>query len=151
MTTQNDLYTLAYFSRNAIEEAGGDLTIEIRNILEIARQRNSEANVTGALMFSSGCFAQVLEGPLDAVEIIFESILRDRRHHRIAVLYLKPTESRNFSDWSMAFAGRPAKETISLDIPGLLNSPDEIDGDRVGGELVVVLRDLIEKYETVPL
>lgn len=57
----NDLYHLVYYSRNRIP-AGADLHAEIDSILKASQRNNSRAQVTGALIFNKGVFAQVLEG-----------------------------------------------------------------------------------------
>jgi len=144
---ENNLHTLAYFSRNAIEESGGNLEIEIGQILSTARDRNQLAGVTGALMFSSGCFGQVLEGPLQEIEVIFESILRDPRHRDITVLSLKPLDSRRFADWSMGFAGLPKPGEVPLEIDRLLNSPNEIQSGPAEVDFISVLSSLIARHE----
>ena len=57
-------------------------------------------------MFNSGCFAQVLEGPLGAVAATFERIQRDARHADVMVLDFRPVSERSFGAWSMAFVGQ---------------------------------------------
>ena len=100
-----DLYRLAYFSRNSIVGPPELMDVEVQQILRVSRHNNLKVHVTGALLFNSTCFAQVLEGPLDAVEQTFERIQRDTRHSDVTVLELTPATAREFPDWSMAFAG----------------------------------------------
>ncbi len=99
------LHRLVYYSRNQIE---GDLEGEVHDILAASRRNNVAAGVTGALMFNAGCFAQVLEGPLDAVEAIFERIQQDARHSNVAVIFAGPAAERRFPGWAMAFVGEHA-------------------------------------------
>ncbi len=100
-----DLYRLVYCSRSTLESAcGNDLT----QILAVSRGNNARFNVTGALLFSAGCFAQVLEGPLAAIERTFERIQRDPRHADITVLQVERSPVRSFGEWAMASAGRAA-------------------------------------------
>ena len=68
-----------------------------------ARQRNSVYKVSGMLLYDSGSFLQVLEGPEDAVETILTSILREGRHGSQKVLSRLKVERRDFAEWSMAF------------------------------------------------
>ena len=98
------LYRLAYFSRNIIDSSL-DMSAEVQQILHVCRLNNQKVGVTGALLFNNSCFAQVLEGPLDAVERTFERIQRDMRHSDVTVLELEPASEREFPEWSMAFAG----------------------------------------------
>ena len=99
------LQRLVYYSRNAIPGAERERRLEIAQILEASRANNRAAGVTGALMFNSGCFAQILEGPLAGIEAIFERIQRDPRHTDVLLLDLSPIAKRGFASWSMAFVG----------------------------------------------
>jgi hypothetical protein len=102
---ENNLYRLVYISRNEI--IGDEATIrrEIEQILVSARQKNPQANITGALMFNAGSFAQVLEGPHDDIQDTFERIQCDPRHSHVVMLSLEPVKEREFSNWSMAYFG----------------------------------------------
>ena len=57
-------------------------------------------------MFNTQYFAQVLEGPLHAVEATFERIQCDDRHSNAVILQFEPSETRAFSDWAMAHVGQ---------------------------------------------
>jgi hypothetical protein len=100
-----DLYRLAYFSRNSLLGTLVQVGAEVQQILQVSRRNNSRVGVTGALLFNHSCFAQVLEGPLSAVEETFERIQRDTRHADVTVLELAAASAREFPAWSMAFAG----------------------------------------------
>jgi hypothetical protein len=136
-----ELHSLAYVSRNLIPTEGGALEAEITRILGRARDNNRQLGVTGALLYSGGCFAQVLEGPVAAIEIVFEQIQCDPRHTDVTVLHFKPAEGRNFSNWSMAFAGLPDTERPPLDV-------EAPAGTAAGQDLVTVLRDLIHRRDS---
>lgn len=101
------LYRLIYCSRNVIAQdpsAGLDrLEPELRAILAVSRERNRTSNVTGALLATASGFAQVLEGPRDVVEPLFERIGADPRHTDVTVLSFTPTERRSFPNWPMGF------------------------------------------------
>ena len=99
---QNDLWRLVYYSRNRISD---DLAQEVQAILATSRRNNEQAGVTGALLFNSGCFGQILEGPRRAVEATFERIQRDTRHGDVSLLDFSPLGDRGFAAWSMAFVG----------------------------------------------
>ena len=108
------LYRLIYCSRNIVADAVPDartpegLEREIRSILAASRIRNQANGITGALLFTSLGFAQVLEGRREAVESLFERIGADPRHSDVTVLSFTPAERRSFPDWSMGFCGKPA-------------------------------------------
>ena len=99
-----DTCRLVYYSRNRVApEAMGAGAID--EILAVSRENNLRAGVTGALMFNAGCFAQVLEGPRDAVEAVFERIQQDERHGDVSLLSVGPVTDRAFGGWSMGFVG----------------------------------------------
>lgn len=99
------MYRLVYYSANRIRGTHDDVRAQIDQILYASRRNNRLAGVTGALMFSSGFFGQVLEGPRDAIEATFERIQQDARHGDVSLLEFAPTDSAAFGDWSMAFVG----------------------------------------------
>jgi hypothetical protein len=143
----NEIYTLAYFSRNRIEESSSNLKAEIAKILSTARTNNSRVGVTGALLYSKGYFAQVLEGPLREVEAIFESIQRDCRHHDVTILHFKPVGERSFSQWSMAFAGLSDLDLQQSNLEAMMKNSADIESGQVGRDMVAVLSNLIGRHE----
>jgi hypothetical protein len=99
------VFSLAYRSRNLIEQTHADSLAELTKLLEVSRERNAKLGVTGALIFNQGLFAQILEGDEAAVLDIFESIKRDPRHTDIVLWPFQSYEERRFKSWSMAFVG----------------------------------------------
>ena len=104
MTEAGTLFRLVYASRSLVPE--DRVPDELPRILEVARRRNAEQDITGALLFSADGFVQVLEGPMAAVEQTFERIQCDPRHAAVVVLEAGPVAARGFAGWSMAYAGR---------------------------------------------
>ncbi len=98
---------LLYCSRADIGEAEFAVRA-LRQILDASRRNNARDGVTGALMFSAGGFAQILEGPNEAVARIFERVRQDTRHHDVAVVFEAPTTGRLFKEWSMGFTANGA-------------------------------------------
>lgn len=98
------IHQIVYCSRNRIEGSAQEVDSAISSILVGARSKNKSADVSGALLFNGAAFAQVLEGPLSAVEEIFEAIQCDPRHTEVVVLHNGESSARCFSDWSMAYA-----------------------------------------------
>jgi hypothetical protein len=101
------VYKILYCSKNLIEGENAKRDAEIAQILQTARRKNKEQNVTGALLFNSGYFAQALEGPRLAIEQIFERIQRDPRHGDVTVLSSQKEGRRDFPEWSMAYVAPP--------------------------------------------
>jgi len=140
-------HALIYVSRSnshILDESARDT---IRNILTQSRSKNARLCVTGALIFSEGYFCQVLEGEQAAVGEIFSAIERDPRHRDITLLTFRPATPRRFPDWSMAYAGSSAGPDWTRKMEGLLANPSEIDGDRMGRELLVLMTNLVRQQE----
>jgi hypothetical protein len=97
--TDAPLRRITYVSR-ALTTSQADLDA----ILAVARRNNAAMRVTGAMMLSNMHFAQVLEGPPDAVEEVFERIQMDARHTAVAVLEVADVQARAFDAWTMGFA-----------------------------------------------
>ncbi|MFG0244154.1 MAG: BLUF domain-containing protein [Phycisphaerales bacterium JB054] len=64
-------------------------------------RRNQENDITGCLWFGPDRFVQVLEGPDEAVDRTFASILADARHRDIQTLEAGPLEVREHADFRM--------------------------------------------------
>lgn len=140
-------HALIYVSRsnsNVHDHSASDV---IRNILTQSRAKNARLGVTGALLFSEGYFCQVLEGERAALEEIFSAIEIDPRHRDITLLTFRPATPRRFPAWSMAYAGSAAGPAWAEKIEGLLVNPSEIDGDRMGRELLVLMTDLVRQQD----
>ena len=109
-----ETYMILYCSRNRIESSPEQQLEEVRSILASSRKNNVACGVTGALLFNTAMFAQVLEGPLAAVEQTFERIQRDLRHDQVVVLESGMIAARDFPEWSMAFAGMDPAESAAF-------------------------------------
>lgn len=88
---------------------------ELLDILKVSRENNSSRDVTGLLLYKGGNFMQVLEGPDEVVEAVFETIKADPRHKDVIVLSREQIANRQFPAWEMAFQ--------NLDNPEVKNEP----------------------------
>ncbi|XYD06639.1 BLUF domain-containing protein [Methylobacterium sp. NMS12] len=144
----SDLYRLVYASKNLLQGPEPEAAAAVRQILDAPRRNNAALDVTGALMFNAGAFAQVLEGPRRGVEATFERIQRDLRHDDVTVLQCGPAESRGFANWSMAFVG--ASRSGQARFSGLATESGfdlaRLDGDRV----FAMLHGLVLEEEGLP-
>lgn len=95
------LRRLCYFSQSLIEGSAEAKTLEIERLLAVARRINAEMGVTGMLMTSEDCFAQILEGTPEAVGEIYGRIQRDGRHDGVTLLRDDPMVDRAFASWAM--------------------------------------------------
>ncbi len=140
------LYRVLYCSRNRIGGASTVIADEIASILARSRANNAREGVTGGLLFSAGCFAQVLEGPLPAVEAAFERIQGDERHSEITVLQSGPIARRDFPDWSMAFTGAAA-EAENDPLGGFALSRAFCGRSEAGDAVLSLMRDVVTREE----
>ena len=92
----DSLHRLVYYSRNQISNDDAVFAANVDDILAKSRTNNARDQITGALLFNAGCFAQVLEGPLESVEAAFERIQQDDRHGDVSLLALDPIDARSF-------------------------------------------------------
>jgi hypothetical protein len=129
----NALYKLVYISRNEIVGDDAAIRAEIEQILATSRVNNLKSEITGALMFNAGCFAQVLEGPHDKIQDTFENIQCDSRHSHTRIMVFEPIQDRTFSKWAMAYHGNDSHAAHQFsDIT--LNSgfdPEQLNGERI--------------------
>lgn len=140
-----DPYQILYCSRNCIQGTPVQMAAEIGKILTSSRINNVKVAVTGALIFNTVFFAQVLEGPLDGVERIFEQIQRDLRHSDLMILESGLVVARDFPQWSMAFAGATSEESNPL-VAATLNAAAN-HPSAAGKQVITLLHDLILKEE----
>lgn len=115
MTKHQEIFRLVYVSRNKLPLQNVMHEQEVERILTSSRQNNAPLGVTGALLFSTDCFAQTLEGPMAEVEALFERIQMDTRHKDPIILQAGPVDDREFGDWSMAYAGRHDTDRLRFD------------------------------------
>ena len=145
MTTDDNLHQIAYVSRSTASTGGAEVAVQ--DILATARRKNPAAGLSGALLFSEGYFAQVLEGPLGPLEETFELIQEDPRHDNVRVLFYRPVDARAFSGWSMAFAGALDPDTLPATLRSSFGTSTEIDAPKAGQDLIGVLDRLLDLSE----
>jgi len=76
---------------------------EVKAILAESNQNNSQAGITGLLMFDGVRFIQILEGEADKVDDLYGKIAQDSRHRMIELLHKGSLATRSFKDWRMAY------------------------------------------------
>lgn len=73
----------------------------LNDIQRVAKNNNQTIDVTGSLFYNGGWFLQVLEGPLETLNALYEKIEKDPRHKDSRILYNQPAKFRTFTRWSM--------------------------------------------------
>lgn len=86
---------------------------ELDDILTVSRERNRADKITGLLLYNDGSFAQVLEGPDEAVRNCFGRIKADGRHVGCKLLLEEEINELYFDDWSMGCALSSAPASMS--------------------------------------
>jgi Sensors of blue-light using FAD len=70
-------------------------------ILVQARRNNPASNITGCLICRQDMYLQLLEGPGDAIDMLFAKIKADDRHLEVIQLSRETVTTRMFPDWAM--------------------------------------------------
>jgi Sensors of blue-light using FAD len=87
---------------------------DIPAILTTARVNNASVEVTGILLYIEGSFFQILEGPKEAVEKLFDRIHVDSRHALVTRIISEPIAHRSFGDWTMGYSSLGLTEVGDL-------------------------------------
>ena len=109
------LLSIAYVSASVDPMSEDD----IAGILTQARANNARSQLTGALLYHGGRFAQILEGPTEAVTARFDVISADPRHRIIQKVREVAIPERQFPEWTMGF--RAQDEDAAMRLPGFEN------------------------------
>ena len=145
----SDLYRLVYYSVNRVTGADKDVLVDIADILATSQENNADAHITGALIFNSGIFAQVLEGGRSDIEATFERIQRDPRHGDVQVLAFEPSAGRGFPSWSMGYVG---KSREGVDVFGKFASDTGFDARRLQGDRIYeIMRSIAAEEDACPI
>ncbi len=105
---------LVYTSKCQMQGEPTDIAFGIKAIADISRRNNARVGITGTMTVQDGIFAQVLEGPGDAIETVLERLGRDRRHSDMVVHAKWRDRERVFSRWSMALVGAQGSSLVRI-------------------------------------
>lgn len=72
-----------------------------KQIGEVSAPNNKRLGVTGILLATETRYLQVLEGPVQAVNMLFKSIQADERHSEVSLISYHRIEQHLFEAWSM--------------------------------------------------
>jgi len=112
---------------------------QVQSILQASRRQNSRLDVTGCLLFSGHCFAQVLEGRQAVVSALTRRIAADPRHVGVRVLSETKRDEREYADWAMGYL---YDLNLEDDLETLLMIPDRSP---------VVVADVMERMRPDPV
>lgn len=123
---------LLYVSESHISQS--DAATTVLAIVKHAEIKNDQIGVTGALIFTGQHFAQVLEGPADAISLLMDNIFNDARHSNILIACKAPIISRLFPDWTMAYHG--SNPYVSRQVTTLLETTSRSGLTLAAGRLI---------------
>lgn len=121
---------------------------ELMTLLNGSVARNTQAGITGLLLYKDGCFMQALEGDEASLVRLFSKISRDPRHHHVIPLIHEQITQRNFPSSAMAFRDLDTQELRKQ--PGyseFLNTP--LNGDLLAKDLTKCMRLLLLFKQTM--
>ena len=98
------LTRLIYHSENHLGSSGGKMIASLNSILDASNRNNQRDGITGALLFDTMWFIQILEGEREAISATLRRIMGDERHDAITVMDARPIETRQFGNWWMGLA-----------------------------------------------
>lgn len=109
MFAPQPLYHIIYHS---LASSGGISPEDLVQLLRQARTYNQDHRLTGLLLYAADTreFVQVLEGPRDEVQPLYEKIARDPRHKHSFVLHEGLATGRMFPDWRMGFVAAATQD-----------------------------------------
>ena len=124
MTEQ--VFRVIYMSECVLPSGNPDYADAIDQLLKVSRAWNDDHELTGALLFSSGYFAQVLEGPEHEVRQIIGQIVCDPRHQGLRLIERGMVPARVFGNWSMAYTDGEGQ--LDLSMMDVIGMPNESQG-----------------------
>lgn len=87
---------------------------DLEELLRGARERNKKRGITGFLVYKNGMYLQVLEGPKDKVEELFNKIENDSRTTSVVKLKETTISQRDFPQWYMGFKNLDGEDRQDL-------------------------------------
>ncbi|KKW81575.1 blue light sensor protein [Acinetobacter sp. Ag2] len=129
-------------SRNQLTS---DLLEDLNNILNTAREFNSNNQIFGVLYYANNYFFQCLEGDKAIVQTLFQQIKNDLRHHDIVEFKIKQIDKIYFKNWSMKYVQKCSKIDIFFNQMGYeLFTPTALNEDN----LDIFLKELLSEKQT---
>ncbi len=115
-------------------------TAALQRILEVSHAKNTIRKITGVLCYDPSYFMQCLEGPKDAVNGLYNDIVRDGRHKDVTLLEYRTVVEREFGAWSMAFvhAGNVDKTILAKYTQGARFDPFGLSSEYANEFLVEI-------------
>jgi hypothetical protein len=98
------LTRLVYHSENHLGASDGKMIRDLNTIMDASNRNNEKAGITGALIFDTLWFVQILEGEREAVSATLRRIAQDERHDNLVIMDTRPADRRLFGNWWMGLS-----------------------------------------------
>lgn len=117
---------------------------DLRALLTQSRTNNERLGLTGMLLYRSGYFLQVIQGPDVVLRERMALIAADDRHADIRVLIEETVDEPLFPEWTMAY------EQLNLEpadqVPGLRTTFADLAAHRTSNATLDAIRALVAWY-----
>jgi Sensors of blue-light using FAD len=124
--TKNALRSLAYVSR-----CTRNVTVFMLGELLVKSQRmNNDVGVTGLLIYSSGLFAQTIEGESHVIDMVYARIANSPLHTDLRVFFDEQIQARLYPTWAMMSNTAMGNEKLAKFIRGRLALPHQFTSDQ---------------------
>lgn len=104
------MLTITFASTASVEFSEQDFAVQLASM----KSRNENLAITGLLIYRSGRFIHVLEGPDEAVRTLYASYLADPRHRDTQLLADNSITERNFTSWTVNYQPQAGPSTHQL-------------------------------------
>ena len=108
MNDEQPLVELIYFSCSIKSLTKEDFEL----ILQDAQRKNKTQNISGAIYYCNGFFLQLIEGPRQNINRLFQSICHDARHYDISLISFRNIQQKRFDQWSMEYLDQDISELL---------------------------------------
>lgn len=90
-----------YISQSRIDRS------QVDELVSASLSNNYKSGITGGMIFTGRLFAQIIEGPADAVNDLIDKIAMDDRHSGFKILVKEAVDERAYRDWNMGYVILP--------------------------------------------
>lgn len=130
------LFRLIYYSENHLGSTDGKMIPDLNAIMDASNRNNEQAGITGALIFDSLWFLQILEGDRDVVAATLRRISHDKRHDNVTVMDAREIDQRQFGNWWMGLGFLRGDNSALYARHGL---PNRLDPRHMSGDQAMAL------------
>ena len=123
---------------------------QLNDLLAECRINNLINQINGLLIYGEQTFLQVIEGPKESVNDLWEKLQGDDRHTRISSLLSRKIPRVLFKDWSMAF--QKSASPLVLQVGGLADLLSDYHDGLLSSEREVIrlITAFSAHYEKTP-